>query len=245
MSRTIIVGDVHGCAYELDDLLDKLAYVKGTDRLVLVGDLVARGPDSRGVIDRVERYGAECARGNHDEKVLSWWRVMQKEGRRAAWQKVRMSDRHAGVVKSLRDRNFEYMSRTPMYIELPEHGAAVVHAGVDPDLGLHYTAPEVMFNIRSVDEFGIATRKLSGTPWATLWQGPTQLIFGHDARRQLQFERYATGLDTGCCYGRALTALVLGKGTLVPEDREARKAMTVSVPARKVWCPMGDGEGPE
>jgi len=50
MGRTIIVGDIHGCRDELSDLLEACAFAGG-DRVIAVGDLVAKGPDSRGVIE--------------------------------------------------------------------------------------------------------------------------------------------------------------------------------------------------
>jgi hypothetical protein len=52
MARTIIVGDVHGCLAELDALLEYVGFSRG-DRLVSVGDLVVRGPDPTGVLDRL------------------------------------------------------------------------------------------------------------------------------------------------------------------------------------------------
>ena len=63
----------------------------------------------------------------------------------------------------------------------------------------------------------------SGVPWATQWsREPTALptkgmhvIFGHDAKRGLQAHAHATGLDTGACYGKQLTALVLPERRLV------------------------------
>jgi serine/threonine protein phosphatase 1 len=52
LRRTIIIGDVQGCLAELDTLLDRLA-ITADDAILFVGDLVARGPDSRGVLRRV------------------------------------------------------------------------------------------------------------------------------------------------------------------------------------------------
>ena len=91
----------------------------------------------------------------------------------------------------------------------------------------------------------LLSRKLTGTPWAQRWRGPTQIVFGHDARRNLQVEDFATGIDTGCCYGRQLTALVLNPGEVIPRDRAARARLLVQVQARQEWCAMGSGDGPE
>jgi len=70
------------------------------------------------------------------------------------------------------------------------------------------------------------TTKKERTPWAKLWRGPQLAIFGHDARRGLQTEEYAIGLDSGCCYGRELTGIILPEGEYV------------SVEATKVHCPF-------
>lgn len=245
MGRTIIVGDLHGCAQEFDDLLSLLRYAQGVDRLILVGDLVARGPDSLGTVERAASYGAEAVRGNHDEKVLSWWRAAQRHGRRRASLLVPLSERHEQVVRSLRPEHFELLDSLHWTIPLPSHGAMIVHAGLDPSGPPEATSRDLMVTIRSVDERGEATRKLTGTPWARAWRGPPHVIFGHDARRNLQLEANATGLDTGCCYGRALSALVLDENEPVPSSIEERRNRIHSVPARQAWCPMGNGDGPE
>lgn len=245
MGRTIIVGDIHGCAQEFDDILTLVKYAQGVDRLVLVGDLVARGPDSVGVVDRAAKYGAEAVRGNHDEKVLSWWRVAARAGRKRASQLVPLSEKHEAVVRVMLPEHFDLLESLHWTIPLPAHGALIVHGGLDPTRAPEETSREMMVSIRSVDESGAATRKLLGTPWARAWPGPQHVIFGHDARRNLQLEPNATGLDTGCCYGRALSAMVLDEGEPVPRAVEARRQKIVSVPARAMWCPMGSGDGPE
>mmetsp|Transcript_24403 Transcript_24403/g.34391 ORF Transcript_24403/g.34391 Transcript_24403/m.34391 type:complete len:141 (+) Transcript_24403:937-1359(+) len=70
-------------------------------------------------------------------------------------------------------------------------------------------------------------------PWATVWNGPQRVIFGHDARRG--FQRYegdwAIGLDTGACYGKQLTGIIL------PEKK------IVSVDAVDEHCPIVSKQG--
>lgn len=245
MPRTIFVGDVHGCADELGDLLDALKYAQGVDTLVVVGDLVARGPDSGGAVRRAREAGAIGVRGNHDEKVLLWWRAAQAHGRGVADRKIRLSDRHRVAVGQLMDPEFEWLDSLPLMKRFAAHNIVVVHAGVDPRHAFEQQEAVNLLHIRSVDEHDRPTRTLDGRPWARVWSGPEHIVFGHDARRALQLESFATGLDTGCCYGRALTALVLEEGESVAIDLEARKAQLFAVNARAVHCPMGDGTGPE
>ncbi|MDB5307373.1 MAG: serine/threonine protein phosphatase [Gemmataceae bacterium] len=73
--RVLAIGDVHGCLYQLDDLLD---WVKPTaeDLVITLGDYVDRGPDSRGVLDRLvglKKQGPKliCLRGNHEIMMLA------------------------------------------------------------------------------------------------------------------------------------------------------------------------------
>eukprot|EP00961_Rhodomonas_salina_P040734 547361-Rhodomonas_salina.2 len=66
--RTIVVGDVHGCRQELEDLLDLTNFDKKTDQLLFVGDLVAKGPDSVGCIRLAVECDARATRGNHEAK---------------------------------------------------------------------------------------------------------------------------------------------------------------------------------
>lgn len=70
--RLVIVGDVHGMRKSLEVLLDKVSFDKSKgDHLILVGDLVNKGPDSSGVVDLAIKLGASAVRGNHENAVLN------------------------------------------------------------------------------------------------------------------------------------------------------------------------------
>lgn len=72
--RVIAIGDVHGCATALQKLLDAIA-PQPEDTLVFLGDLVDRGPDSKGVVDQVLELNGKCGlrviQGNHEEMMLN------------------------------------------------------------------------------------------------------------------------------------------------------------------------------
>ncbi|KAK4162471.1 Metallo-dependent phosphatase-like protein [Cladorrhinum sp. PSN259] len=100
-SRIIVVGDVHGNLEPLKELLKKIEFSphnnydfesngkkhggtrpphqgKTRDQLVFVGDMITRGPDSRGVVDLAMKVGASAVRGNHEDRVLAAARGMKK-----------------------------------------------------------------------------------------------------------------------------------------------------------------------
>ncbi|CAN0133648.1 unnamed protein product, partial [Hapterophycus canaliculatus] len=66
--RIIAIGDVHGCVNELKDLVRKVEYWPG-DLLLFLGDLVAKGPSSAGVVRTARELGGVSVRGNHEFEV--------------------------------------------------------------------------------------------------------------------------------------------------------------------------------
>ncbi len=232
--RTIIIGDVHGCRIELEALLDRVAFASG-DQLVFVGDLVARGPDSLGVLDVVRRTGAIVVRGNHEQKLLDW------RAARTAWMRGEAAARppigrmHRDLARSLRPTDWTLLETSPLFMELPEHGARVVHAGLVPGLAMEAQSPQTLMRIRTVKIAGAKRGKTANVLWGTCYAGPPQVIFGHNAAPGLQLHPWATGLDSGCVYGGKLTAMVLANGQKVPRGIAARRGVLVSEQARRVW----------
>lgn len=233
--RTIIVGDVHGCRLELEALLERVAFGSG-DRLVFVGDLIARGPDSLGVLDVARRTGALVVRGNHEQKLLDWRRHRTAWMRGEAAAKPPIGKMHRDIARSLRPSDWKLLETTPLFLDLPEHGLRVVHAGVVPGLTMEAQSPETLMRIRTVRvAAGAKHGKAANMLWGACYAGPPQIVFGHNAAPGLQLHPWATGLDTGCVYGGRLTAMVLGQGKKVPRGIAARREVLVSEPAQRVW----------
>ncbi len=254
MGRTIIVGDVHGCPHELETMLTRVGFTTG-DRLVLVGDVLARGPDSMGVLDIVRRTGAVLVRGNHEERVLAsrppshhpmTWRQGGEAGPEGKAGKIPKSPKplgriHADVVAKLRPIDWELLAASPLYVDLPEHGVRVVHAGVVPGLPIERQKRSTLLTIRSIGRRGEPLEKGGATLWGARYVGPPHIVFGHYARVTPQLHPWATGLDTGCVYGGALTGLLLGEDQRVPEGLDARRKLLVTVPAAREYYAAGGG----
>lgn len=208
MQRTIVVGDVHGCIRELQLLLSQCGY-SSADRVVLAGDLVAKGPDSQAVVQFARENGILAVLGNHDAFAIAHrndvGKIDRLHGRRS-------------YLGQLLPEDWAYLEALPLFLRLgqakpggPEH--VVVHAGAVPGIPLEQQKREHLLSLRSIDDTGAPTsRLLVHFPWSAKWKGPESLVFGHDAVRGMQQTELATGIDTGCVYGRALTGLVLPEG---------------------------------
>jgi len=213
--RTIVIGDVHGCWEELQDLLRA---VKATpeDRLISVGDLLAKGPDSRSVIEWAMRTpNLECVLGNHELRLRRHWRAGTRSTEKA--HDAETYRQLAGIY----EKAMAYIDKWPLTISGP--GFMVVHAGFDPSEGLEWQSAAQLTGLRRLPD---------GRPWYEAYRDRTLGVFGHWAKRQPVVRPNAVGLDTGCVYGGSLTALIL------PER------LLISVPARKVYVEKKNWDEP-
>lgn len=197
-SRTIVLGDIHGCYDELLDLL-RAADARPEDRLISVGDLICKGPDSRGVLDwAMKTKNLECVLGNHELRLLEHW----KRGERSHAKPY-----DAAVYEQLGadlDRYMKFVASWHTTVSGP--GFLVVHAGFDPREGMEWQTRRTLTGIRKLAD---------GTPWFDAYRDDTLIVFGHWAQRRPIVRRNAIGLDTGCVYGESLTALILPERRLV------------------------------
>lgn len=218
-ARLIVVGDIHGCLRQFDELLAVVAFDRATDMLVLAGDLVNKGPDTEGVVRRAMELGAHCVLGNHEVKLLTKWDELRRAQADGNASDASEEDKSAFAVlaRSLSADCMAFIDQLPHAIRIPELQLVVLHAGVDVRTAeMEKQAVWDVTHMRKVLDDGTCVEKSkTGTQWAKLWKGPETIIFGHDAKAGLQQEEFALGLDTGCVKGRHLTAVVFPERRLV------------------------------
>ena len=130
--RLIIVGDIHGCIDELNDLLVKTGYdASNGDCLIFVGDLVNKGPDSLAVLDAAIAHAALTVRGNHDEAAVAAARGRAPPPPAMAWLKSGKKGAAGGRARRVA-AGVAYLSATPFTLALPSRGLLIVHAGLLP-----------------------------------------------------------------------------------------------------------------
>lgn len=212
--RTIFVGDIHGCAAELAELLAALDCRPGRDHLLLTGDAFSRGPDPLQVWSQIQAHRAAMVLGNHEARLLR-----QLQGLRAGQPpKVKWPDQQYTLdqLASVAGEVCDWLEDLPLFIETVDF--VLVHAGINPERGLAGTSREEFLAIRTwPPEKGIA-----GPRWHDFYRpGNKLLVFGHDAPGGLVVKRrpdgrpYLLGLDSGCIYGGQLSAYVLEEDRLV------------------------------
>ncbi|MCX5252651.1 polynucleotide kinase-phosphatase [Streptomyces canus] len=224
-----IVGDIHGCALELESLLGKLGYTDGVHpegrTAVFVGDLVDRGPNSPGVLRRVmsmvKSGSALCVPGNHENKY----------GRYLKGRKVQHTHGLAETIEQMESVSDEFRSEVREFIDgLVSHyvldgGRLVVcHAGL-PEKYHGRTSGRVRSHALygdttgETDEFGLPVRY----PWAEDYRGRAAVVYGHTPVPEATWLNNTICLDTGAVFGGKLTALRWPERELV------------DVPAERVW----------
>ncbi|MDX6234487.1 MAG: hypothetical protein QOH68_3595 [Nocardioidaceae bacterium] len=229
-----VIGDVHGCRLELEELLAELGYDVVRDaagrpvdashptgrRAVFVGDLVDRGPDSPGVLRLVMgmvRAGhALCVSGNHEAKLN------RALGRRT----VTLSHGLERTMEQLEQEPTEFVEDVRRFVDgliahyvLDEGKLVVAHAGLKESYHGRASGRVRSFALYGdtsgeTDEYGLPVRY----PWAEDYRGKAMVLYGHTPVPETEWINNTLCLDTGCVFGGALTALRYPEREIVSVD---------------------------
>lgn len=210
--RKILIGDVHGCFEELILLLEKIKFTE-EDELIFLGDIINKGPYSLKVLEFVKDNGHPCILGNHEMGFLR--AIDDDKYMKGGFLKIREE------LGSRLDEYVQWMRELPLYIEDEDYIA--IHGGLEPGVSLGQQSAAIATRIRTWDGSGQDMNNSSNPAWYELYKGKKLVVFGHWAARGLIVRDNAIGLDTGCVWGRELSALIL------PERK------VVSVPAQKIY----------
>lgn len=218
------IGDIHGRLDKLEELLAALP-LRPDDRLVFLGDYVDRGPDSRGVIERLLRVAAErpsvFLMGNHESMFLDFlgWKGSQYFG-------ADVFIANGGAETLLSYDYFDQPEPRPRHFRLPpEHEAffrslrmhhhegdfLFVHAGLGRSLVRSDHLDQALRGVRS--EELLWDRSTMDLPHRL---GVT-IVYGHTPRADFGVrwnQPYSIGIDTGAVYGGPLTAIRLPDETI-------------------------------
>ena len=232
--NTFVIGDIHGCFTELQELLDKAGVAEDV-RIIALGDIVDRGPDSAQVLDFFSNNPSRLSlMGNHERKHV---RGARHEVRLALSQIISREEFGASYQQAL-----ERMGNLPLFLDLPE--AVLVHGYLEPGIHLEQQRDTVLCGTMSGDHY---LRNQYEQPWYALYDGEKPLIVGHhDHLRNGQpfiFQDRVFCLDTSCVHGGTLTGLLLPEFKIVSVPsrrdywREAQKKYAQANPPRQVAPP--------
>jgi protein phosphatase len=240
-----VIGDVHGCREELEELLDGLGYVLDRDeagrpvgarhpagrRAVFVGDLIDRGPDPAGVLRLAMGMAATgdalVVAGNHEHKLVRALRRAEAGGRAKVGRNLaRTLELLVAEPEEFLEEAFTFCARLAGHLVLDGGALVVAHAGLKEayhgrDSGRVRAFALFGDTTGERDEYGLPVR----LPWAEDYHGRAMVLYGHTPAAEHEWVNNTLCLDTGCCFGGALTAVRYPERELV------------SVPARREYFP--------
>jgi serine/threonine protein phosphatase 1 len=212
-SRLIAIGDVHGCSRALEAVLNAAAPDAG-DVVVTLGDYIDRGPDSKGVLERILRLREECRLqpllGNHEVMLLA---ALEGEHELRFWLQCggeATLASYGGRLENIPDEHLEFLRGCRPFYETAEF--LFVHANYDAELPLHEQSPEVLFWKHLL--YGVPARHTSGKT----------AVVGHTPQPtgQVLDLGHVICLDTFCFGNGVLTAMDMESGETWQADKHGR-----------------------
>jgi protein phosphatase len=248
-----IIGDIHGCADELEQLLVQLGYARADGgwsythpegrRPVFLGDVVDRGlrilDSYRIVHETVEKGSGICVPGNHDVKLVKKLRgknVKVAHGLEKTLEEIDALPEEEREATSA--RMAEFFDSLVSHFVLDGGKLVVAHAGMREEFQGRASGRVRDFALYGettgeTDEFGLPVRY----NWAADYRGRATVVYGHTPVPEPEWLNRTINIDTGCVFGGRLTALRYPELELVSVDAGA----TYSEPAKPLHAGAASG----
>ncbi|KAJ1983101.1 hypothetical protein H4R33_004882 [Dimargaris cristalligena] len=231
----VIIGDVHGCIKELNQLIEIITNQLGDNvHYIFAGDMVAKGPGSAEVVAKAIELNASCVRGNHDQRVLTsrYFQDRNLPIDPTLPSGLGIKETHWEIAQAFSPEAIHYLQQCPLVLKLPaQYQGLVVHAGVNPTKSLANQTPVELMTMRNMLGDQAVPIMKEGRPWFDVWEeavannkiavdfeGLERIYYGHAASRRIQDLPSSLGLDSACVTGGQLTAVILPGNQLVSVD---------------------------
>jgi serine/threonine protein phosphatase 1 len=209
MSKTIAIGDVHGCYHTLLKLLRKLPK---DSNLIFLGDLCNRGKYSKEVIEFVIQNNHQCLMGNHEALLYKYLRglVLRENNLRKntfGLNSATIKSYDSGIkLKRTIKKHFDWVESLPSYIELELNNKKLF---LTHGFGLPYYARKDKIS----SKIPLYSNRLDNKKYIKDWEDFSKYkiinIFGHCVFKKVLFGTNYIGIDTGCVGGNKLSAIDL------------------------------------
>ncbi len=249
-----IIGDIHGCLDELRSLLGTLGYDVAVEadgpegpqyhvtsppgrKLIFLGDLVDRGPNTPGVLrlvmSAVASGAALCVPGNHEQKLV---RALQGRDVQVTHGLAESLGQLSEQPPGFKERAVEFLDGLISHYVLDDGKLVVAHAGLRQEMQGRASGRVRDFALYGettgeTDEFGLPVRY----NWAAEYRGRATVVYGHTPVPEPAWVNNTINVDTGCVFGGRLTALRYPERELA----SVPAARTYYEPA-KPFLPEGD-----
>lgn len=220
IENTYVIGDVHGCFYTLQKLLAKLP---SDAEIIFVGDLCDRGLHTKKVIELVMQNSYHCILGNHDDYMME--HIQECMNNRELCVRWRVEDYMGGeqTLQSYENsyetmlEHLKWLESLPRYIEIQNY--FITHG---------FSLPYYQRRDSASAHTGLLKNRISdedewGHEWEKEWRDYDVInVFGHTDYDEVKIGKNYYGIDTGCVYGRELSALKLGSMSVINEVVDSR-----------------------
>lgn len=199
MSKTYVIGDIHGCYDEFIALSQQIGITED-DLIIALGDIVDRGAQSVALFDYFKnRENAVVLMGNHERKHLNGVLSYAQE-----IVKVQFQDRYGEFLAWLKTLPYFYETDT----------AIIVHAFFEHDKKLYEQKEAVLAGTTAGSRY-LEGKYEAGKYWSDYYRGEKPIIYGHHVvGEEPKIKHNTYGIDTGACHGGRLTAIELPSFTI-------------------------------